>query len=426
MIADEIAVVDTDSHLTELPDLWLSRLPSKWAEVAPRVEYFPEQGEDYWFIGGRPTHGAWTHSQAGWSIPPPSHPRVFSEVDPSTYDPLARARALDEFGIATQVLYPNIVAFQLQAILGVNDRDFSLACVSAYNDYVVEFARAAPNRFVPIMALPFWDLDASLAELSRCAELGHKGIVFANRPEVLGAPLLADPDWDPLWARAQDAGLSINFHVGFGAGFDTKPLMKDGASSVARTPAAGLSSPAVEELPAGRMSKQMLDLGEEGMRNYRLDLLRVANRAQNSNSMAILEVITSGICHRFPSLNFVSVESGWGYVPFVVLGADHSWVVCGAAASLPDRLLPSEYFRRQCYATFWWESETVTRTVDLFPDNVMFETDFPHVVALMPGAGGTGKSAKETIESNLSGLPKELLEKILSSNARRVYHLDGL
>lgn len=416
MITDDIGVIDTDSHLSELADLWLSRLPSKWADVAPTIKYLPKQGEEYWFIGGAPTHPAWTNSQANWDMPPPSHPRVLEEVHPSNYDPVARTAALDDFGVASQVLYPNIVAFHLQAILSVDDPAFAVACMSAYNDYAVEFAAAAPGRFVPIMALPFWDLDASLVELERAAALGHRGIVFSNQPAVLGAPPITDAHWDPLWARAQEMGLSINFHIGFGAGFGTKRLMDDADAVPAPTPP-------LSELPQGRLSKQMLDLAPERITDYRLDLVRIGNRTLLSNSGALLDLILAGVCERFPELAFVSVESGFGYFPFVLESADWNWVACGASSSLPNRMLPSEYFRRQCYATFWFESDSVTRMVDLYADNVMFETDFPHTVALMPGAGPNIKSAKDTIEANLSSLPSDVLQKILSDNAKRVYHL---
>jgi predicted TIM-barrel fold metal-dependent hydrolase len=167
----------------------------------------------------------------------------------------------------------------------------------------------------------------------------------------------------------------------------------------------------------------MLDLGQDWIADYRLDLVRIGNRSLLSNSGALLDLILAGVCERFPELAFVSVESGFGYFPFVLESADWNWVACGASSSLPERMLPSEYFRRQCFATFWFESDTVTRLVDLFADNVMFETDFPHTVALMPGAGPNIKSAKDTIEANLSSLPPAVLRKILSENAKRVYHL---
>lgn len=421
MIADEVRVVDVDSHLTELPDLWLSRLPSKWHEHAPQVRFLPERGEEFWFIGGHPTHAAWGHSKANWPFPPPSQPRVFEEVDPSTYDPASRERALTSFGIDSQVLYPNIVGFQLQDILGVNDPAFAIACIAAYNDYVADFSNRTPRRFIPIMALPFWDLAASLSELRRSAALGHQGIVFANRPEVLGAPPLGDAHWDPLWAEAQATGLSINFHIGFGTGFGNNTMVaaedQEEKKRAPRAESEGTPPPLAEAI-------ERLD-NDDGIADYRMDLVRIGNRSLLSNSNALLDLILAGTCEKFPNLNFVSVESGWGYFPFILASADWNWVACGASRSLPKRLLPSEYFRRQCYSTFWFECETVTRTADLFEDNIMFETDFPHTVALMPGAGPNIRSARDTIEENLSSLPRSVLEKILSRNALDVYHVEN-
>ena len=63
----------------------------------------------------------------------------------------------------------------------------------------------------------------------------------------------------------------------------------------------------------------------------------------------------SGICERFPGLNFVSVESGFGYVPYLLQALDWQWLNNGAQAAFPDRMMPSEYFMRQVYATFWFE-----------------------------------------------------------------------
>jgi predicted TIM-barrel fold metal-dependent hydrolase len=85
-------------------------------------------------------------------------------------------------------------------------------------------------------------------------------------------------------------------------------------------------------------------------------------------------------------------------------------------------LLPSEYFRRQIYATFWFE-KTITSLIHFYPDNVMFETDYPHGTCLCPGSNSFAKSARDTIAENLSALPEETLGKILHDNAAKVYGL---
>ena len=53
-------------------------------------------------------------------------------------------------------------------------------------------------------------------EIGRCAKIGHKGVLFSGAPQAHGMPILASHHWDPLWAAAQDAEMSISFHVGGG------------------------------------------------------------------------------------------------------------------------------------------------------------------------------------------------------------------
>ena len=143
-----------------------------------------------------------------------------------------------------------------------------------------------------------------------------------------------------------------------------------------------------------------------------------------SNARAIVEVLVSGICDRFPTLNFVSVESGFGYVPYLIHALDWQWLNNGAQEAYPNRLMPSEYFKRQVYATFWFEGPTVTRLIDLFADNVMFESDFPHPTSLSPGPVSHTDSPDKVIEANLADVPEDILTKILNTNAARVYNLE--
>ena len=156
---------------------------------------------------------------------------------------------------------------------------------------------------------------------------------------------------------------------------------------------------------------------------FRADLAKVSTLGLISNSRAIVEVLISGICDRFPSLNFVSVESGFGYVPYLVQALDWQWLNNGAAAAHPDRLMPSEYFKRQVYTTFWFEGPTVTRFVEDYVDNIMFESDFPHPTSLAPGPVSHTDSPDKVIEANLSELSDDVLTKILSTNAARLYNI---
>ena len=399
MIADRIPVIDVDAHLTERPELWVDRLPTRYREIGPRVETSPS-GREVWLIGDKMVQGAAATSAAGLDEYWPDYPKTLAEVDPAAYDAHARAAKLDEFKIQSQVLYPNLLAFNLFEFFEVGDDEFRLACVRAYNDYLTEFAAEVPGRFVPISVLPFWDIEETVREIERMHDAGHGGLLFANAPEMIDLPPLRDPHWDPVYATAQERHMSLNFHIGFG-GFD--------------------ATLGVSAFPS--RSRRATSAGQAELAQFRADLSKVTTLGLISNSRAIVEVLVSGICERFPLLNFVSVESGFGYVPYLIEALDWQWLNNGARAVFPDRLMPSEYFRRQVYATFWFEGPTVTRYVDLFPDNVMFESDFPHPTCLAPGPVSHSDSPDKVIEENLSGLSEDILMKILHANAARVYNL---
>lgn len=398
-IAERIPVIDTDSHLSEPPDLWTSRLPAKWADVMPRVEYDADRGMEYWHVGDRRVAAAWSFSVAGHDEFMPAHPKVQDEVDPAMYEPLARAAKLDEFGIAAQVLYPNVLGFFLQALLKVPDPDLHVACVRAYNDCLSDWAEAAPGRFVPVMSLPFWDVEASVEEMHRCIERGHRGVLFANAPEKIGLPRMRDEHWDPIYATAQEMGIPVNFHVGFGV----------------------IAAPKKDEVNPGLGVRER----DERAGDARADFVKFTTLGLMSNSTAIVDLCLSGLLDRFPQLNFVSVESGFGYVPYLLETMDWQWLNTGAARSYPDRMLPSEYFRRQVYATFWFEKHALNAMVEDLQDNVMFESDYPHPTCLAPGPASYTDSARHVIEQNLSELPEPVLRKLLYENAARIYGIEA-
>jgi predicted TIM-barrel fold metal-dependent hydrolase len=210
-------------------------------------------------------------------------------------------------------------------------------------------------------------------------------------PAPFGLPKLSDPHWDGLWAAAQEMGLPVNFHVASGdpGAMDIVTMMHRGAGRRA-------ASAAMNALAA-------------------LD-----------NAKAITQLICGGICHRFPRLNFVSVESGVGWLPFVLAGLDYQWKNCAVSHEHPEYdLLPSEYFRRQIYGCFWFEEETLRSSIEqLGADNILYETDFPHPTSMSPGPASIAIRPADYIEKAFAGVSREDAGKILHGNAARIYHLN--
>jgi predicted TIM-barrel fold metal-dependent hydrolase len=142
-----------------------------------------------------------------------------------------------------------------------------------------------------------------------------------------------------------------------------------------------------------------------------------------SNVNCILDLILEGVCERFPRLAFVCVESGFGYVPFLLEMMDWQWHNAGAAREHPQRLLPSEYFNRQLYTTFWFETWPLVQ-LERFEDNVLFETDYPHGTSLVPGPCSTSLTPREHVLTHFGNLPDRVVRKVVHDNAARLYQLD--
>jgi predicted TIM-barrel fold metal-dependent hydrolase len=386
----DIKVIDVDTHVIEPYDLWTSRVSTaRWGDKVPHVRWDETRQADVWLSGEDVLGPAASAAQAGWKNAPPQHPPRLGDVDPVVWRNVDRLKLMDQYGIHAEVLYPNIAGFGAGRFTSLGDMDLALALLQAYNDFLTDWSSADPARLIPIMAVPFWDIDLSIAEMERCRANGHRGMIFSQAPEFFGVPRLGDTHWDRLWAAAQEMELPVNFHIGGGdmSGVELLP------------PSAGVHT------------------------NYAS--FPVTFFVSNTKTIATL--IGSGICHRFPELKLVSVESGVGWLPFVTQALDWMWKECAVTKEHPEyELLPSEYFQRQIYGCFWFEhGPSLEAALEVIgPDNILYETDFPHPTSMSPGPASTALVPKEFIAENLGHLPDEVLRKILHDNAARLYRLD--
>ena len=385
-VFDRIKAIDVDTHITEPSDVWTSRVSKKWGDRVPHVER--REGRDIWLIGDEMVGGPGFTTMAGFDGSYPDCPMGYDDIPKASYDARARLDFMDKEGIFAAVLYPNVGGFGSGGFLKLKDPELMLECVRAYNDFLVEWCSEDPNRLVPVAAMPFWDVGECVKEVERAASIGHKSILASSDPAAFGEPRLAHKHWEPFWAAVNDTGLPVSFHIG-----------------------------------AGDLSDIVNDTCEMGTKT---NFSRTSSTIFMGNMNCIADVIFGGVCHRFPDLNLVSVESGVGWIPAFLEAADWQFTNGQVRKEHPEYdLLPSEYFMRQIYACFWFEDRVLGSTIDYMADNLCWETDYPHPTCQHPGAANTfSERPRDYVDRVMGHLPEETLEKVLHGTAAKLYGLE--
>ena len=383
---DQVRVVDADTHFTEPHDLWTSRAPASLKDKVPHVTTV--DGSPSWVIEGEVIGRA----GAGGVIDRDGHKgRSFEglyeweigDAHPGAYDPVARVALLDEIGIHAQIIFPGVVGLGGQKLADVvKDVDVRTRCTEIFNDFNAELQEGSGNRLLPMAILPAWDIVASVREARRAKDLGLRGINLTSDTQDLGAPDLASPEWDPLWETCSELELPVHFHIGASLTtmnyFGTYPWdSHDDDTKLA-------------------IGGTLLFIG---------------------NARVVVNIICSGMLERFPDLKIVSVESGSGWIPFILEALDYEMAENAPMARARLSLTPTEYFQRQIYATTWFERTNLPAMVAAVgEDNIMFETDYPHPTCLYP-------DPLKTAEETMRELSTTAQRKILGENAALLYHL---
>jgi predicted TIM-barrel fold metal-dependent hydrolase len=380
-------VVDADSHWCEHPELFTRLAPAKYRDRVPHVEEI--DGEPKWVfdghVMGRFSAGG-VIARDGTKAPADEalHHWTIEQIHVGAYDPEVRLEVLDECGIDAQVIFPSTIGLGGQDLAFVEDDLLRRLTIELYNDAQAQIQAESGNRLLPLPLMPAWDVDACVAEAERVAALGARGVNMTSDPDDLGAPDLANRAWDPFWETCAGLQLPVHFHIGASV---------TGMTFYGKYP--WPSHPANTRLAIGGT---LLFIG---------------------NARVVTNLILSGMFDRHPDLKMVSVESGCGWIPFILETLDYEM-----AENAPEELaelekMPSEYFRSNLYATFWFEKNR-NKLPDLVEavgeDNILFETDFPHPTCMYP-------KPLEAVAEKMATLSLEAQRKILGENARKLYRL---
>jgi predicted TIM-barrel fold metal-dependent hydrolase len=386
MTSENIKVIDADTHMTERHDLWTSRAPAALKDRVPRVEEV--EGSATWVVDGVvlgragaggvvDRDGVKGRSFEGlyeWEI---------DKAHPAAYDPEARVALMNDVGVWAHIVFPGVVGLGGQQLAeAIQDPALRVMCVEIFNDANAELQSSSGDRLLPMAIMPAWDVDACVREARRAASLGLRGVNLTSDPQDLGAPDLASREWDPFWEACADTQMPVHFHIG--------------ASLTTMNYFGTYPWPSHDDDTQLAIGGTLLFIG---------------------NARVVVNMICSGMLERYPELKVVSVESGTGWIPFILEALDYEMSENAPKQKAALSMLPSEYFKRQIYATIWFERSNLPQLIGAVgEDNVLFETDFPHPTCLYP-------KPLETAAANMRELSPEVRAKILGENATKLYRL---
>jgi predicted TIM-barrel fold metal-dependent hydrolase len=254
----------------------------------------------------------------------------------------------------------------------IEDAALQEACFRVYNDWLAEFCSYAPKQFAGLALIPLFDVERGRQELERCRKMGLRGaLIWASPPEDQPYSL---PLYDSFWAAAQELAMPLSLH-----------------------------------LATGRRKESRID--ESNMTEFWVNLVARPHEIQHS----FLTLIFAGVLERFPRLKFVSAENDISWAPHLFERADKYFRRFKQGYTAALSLRPSEYFRRQLYATFI-DDPMGLKTYHLTggADNFMWSTDYPHQASTFP-------RTQEFVEREFQGVPEGDKKKILRDNAAQLY-----
>ena len=237
-----------------------------------------------------------------------------------------------------------------------------------YNDWVAEFAGHAPKRLIGLGLIALQDVDEAVRELQRITKKGLRGAMINAAPP--GDVPFSDPHFDSFWAAAQDLNLPLSLHI------------------------------------------------LTGKRNIQLTKGRVASNVTIIHEVqhSLIDFLYNGILERFPRLTLVSAENDIGWIAHFLYRLDISYDTLRYVDPTPATMRPSEYFKRQVYATFQDDRPGVM-TYELAGENsLMWASDFPHRASTWP-------RSHAVIEQNFAGIPAAARRKITYENVHRLYRI---
>jgi predicted TIM-barrel fold metal-dependent hydrolase len=372
-----LTAVSADSHITEPGDCYLPFIDPAYRDRAPVSVTHDMMGAAMSVDNGRSVvpYGMVAAAGRTWDQIGPHIYVGWDELHPGGWDPKARLAEQDRDGVKAEVLYPSVGMI----LCNHPDVDYKKACFDAYNQWIAQFASAAPDRLIGLGQTVLRSVEEGIADLERIAALGLRGVMLPGYAGCYDDGSREgdydDPRWDPFWQAAIDLKLPLSFHILTGSG-----NLTDGAF---------------------RGPKM----------NSFLGIIRGCQDIVGT-------MIFGGVFDRVPELKIVCVEADAGWVPHWMYRADHAverhrnWLGSG---NLERK--PSEYFREHVYVTFQ-DDWVAFQTAHLMNhERLLWASDHPHSDSTFP-------SSQQVLAEQTDHLSAEVRDDIIWRNCAALYGLN--
>ena len=367
------SILDSDMHIMEPPDLWERYIDAEFKSAAPRGKtsenvrdlgvYYPgnESGQR---TTGTPHRG---HNYA-------RNQELYRDHSARGWSPEVQLEAMDMEGLDVSVLFPS----RGLSVLTVPDLDtrFAAAIARAYNDWLYDFCQGDTARLLGAGMISVYDINDAVEEAHRVVEDLKFKAVFV-RSNIVNGKNWHDPYYEPLWDALEQLGIPLGFHEASGS--------RSHQSAENYDPNFGLRRIYAQPF------EQMLAIGS---------------------------FVAGGVLERHPKLNVAFLEANCAWMPWMLWRMDEGYEREADIFMEDLTMAPSEYFKRQCYASVEPDELPAKYVIDAFGnDNIVFSTDYPHGDSKYPMA----------VESFFElPLTDEDCRKILWDNCARFYSIAGV
>jgi len=373
--------ISADCHLDMIwlpPDLFTSEAPQAMKDQMPYVtetprghEWVANNGAKFGLVGGVGSGGQpYVKGRQG---------RADRMAETGLYDdgvkgirragdPELRIKEMDRDSVDAEVIYG-----VLAAAARLTEPEAQALMLRIYNNFIRDFCTHHPDRHIGLACLPFGNIEAAAAEVRRVAKMGIKGVELSCSWDM--TPMW-HPMWDPLWEAINEVQLPVHFHT----------------------------FPSIDpKVRAQYTGETLLALRFSSLSLFQMTLGGILSAMMGAN-----------VFERFPNIRVVFGESGIGWLPYLLDRMDFEYQ--DQFRELKFKMLPSEYWRRQCKATFQFDRVGTKLVDEMGVETLMWGSDYPHPDGIWP-------DSTKYIDEQFAALAPEVVHKITCENAGKLYGL---